>query len=157
MPNLETDDLSAPNSSTTPNALLIWDNKARLSLPPLLAIWLAFLVVVCLASIFFVRDSSAARWVLGGLAVSHLVVFLLPAVTTFTMRRGFVSLMHVVCWTPGLIATIADVQGRQNHAIYEVWSYALIAVVSISFLFGARDACTYLCYVVKDSRRSESH
>ena len=142
-------DRATSNGATTPNALLLWNNHSRLSLPPLLATWLAFLVIVCLASVFFVRDFTAARWVLGGFVVSHAIVFLLPAVATFTMRRGFVSLMHVLCWTPGLIATIFETPGRQSSVAYEWWSYALIAVISISFIFDIRDACTYLYYLAK--------
>jgi len=149
MSNSTTDDRATSRGATIPNALLVWNNQARLSLPPALALWLGFLVVVCLGSALFVRDFAAARWVLGGFVVSHLVVFLLPAITTFTIRRGFVSLMHVACWTPGLIATIADAQGRQSNAMYAVWSYALIAVISISFLFDVRAACTYLYYLAK--------
>ena len=40
--------------ATTPNALMVSNNQSRLSLPPLLAAWLAFLVIVCLA--LFVKE-----------------------------------------------------------------------------------------------------
>jgi hypothetical protein len=135
--------------ASTPNALLVWNNRARISLPLLLALWLALLVCVCLSSVFFVTESIAARWVLGGFVVSHLVVFLLPTITDFTMRRGFVSLMHVICWSPGLVVSLIDTQGRQANLIYEVWSYALITVISISFIFDLRDALTYLYYLMR--------
>jgi hypothetical protein len=152
--HLATDQQATSSAAATPNAMLVWNNQARLSLPRGLAVWLGFLVVVCLGSGWFVREFAAARWVLGGFVVSHGVVFLLPVVTRFTMRRGFVSLMHVVCWSPGMIATIADAEGRQADAVYAGWSYVLIAVVSISFVFDLRDAGTYLYWLAK-GRKSE--
>ena len=106
------------NDHDSPDALLVWDNHARLSLPPILATWLGFLVVVCLASVFFVRDHTAARWVLGGFIASHVIVFTLPAISNFTIRRGFVSLVHVIFWSPGLITTLLDTAGRQLSPTY---------------------------------------
>ena len=149
MADQDTQEGFSTNTATTPKALLVWNNESRLSLPLLPMAWLAILVTVSLASTFFVHKHAAARWVLGGFVVSHLIVFTLPVLTTFTVRRGFVSLLHVVCWTPGVIATIADFQGREESTAYAVWSYGLIAVTSISFLFDMRDACTYLYYVAR--------
>lgn len=131
----------------TPNALQVWNNQARLSLSPPLAAWLALLVAVCLSSVFFVGEYTAARWVLGGFIASHLIVFLLPTVTDFVMRKGFVSLMHVICWTPGLAMIIGDVLQGPGGTSYAWWSYALIVVVAISFIFDVRDSYTYLVYL----------
>ncbi|MEO2031476.1 MAG: hypothetical protein ABGZ35_05275, partial [Planctomycetaceae bacterium] len=131
----------------TPNGLLVWNKAARMSLPPALLLWLSLLVLVSLCSVFFIRSFSPARWFLGGFVVSHLVVFLLPVIVSFTMRRGFVSLVHLICWTPGLIAIIVDIKGRQDSNPYEIWSYALITIISISFLFDLRDATTFLYFL----------
>ncbi|MEK6247122.1 MAG: hypothetical protein N2C12_03015 [Planctomycetales bacterium] len=136
-------------SNPIPKALLVWNNQSRLSLPRLLILWLFFLVVICLSSAFFIREFIPARWVLGGFALSHLIVFLIPVFTNFTMRRGFVSLMHLICWSPGFVMTIADIQGRHTNSFYQAWSYALIVVISISFVFDLRDACTYLYFLVR--------
>lgn len=119
-----------------------------MSLSPGLYVWLGFLVVTCLASVFFVYEHTPARWVLAGFVVSHIIVFILSATKHITLRIGMVSLNHLVCWTPGLISTITDVQGRDASVPYAVWSYLLIFAVSVSFLFDLRDAGTYLYYLI---------
>ena len=73
--------------------------------------------------------------------MSHIVAFrrLFANVRLFTMRRGIVSLTHVVCWSPGLVATIADAVGQTPNGPYEIWCLLLIVAVSISFIFDLRD------------------
>jgi hypothetical protein len=133
----------------TPNGLLIWNNAARTSLPLGLMIWLGFLVVTCLVAAFFVNRHVPPRWVLGGFIASHVLVVLLSMTKRITMRRGLVSLTHLLCWTPGLVLTIADRQGRAGDVVYEIWSYALMLVISVSFIFDLRDAATYLYYALR--------
>ena len=145
-------DSSEPRS--LPQALWAWDNNARLSLPKRLLLWLALLVSTCLSSVFFLRDHIPARLLLGGFVASHVLVFCLPSLRLFVMRRGFVSLMHLLCWSPGWIAVIADVEGRRSGAPYQIWSYLLMVVVFLSFLFDFRDAATYLYYLATAKVRS---
>ncbi len=44
-----------------PHALELWDNAARLATPLPLKIWLAFLALTFLSSLFFVRRKPVAR------------------------------------------------------------------------------------------------
>ncbi|MGB6043600.1 MAG: hypothetical protein WBF93_10630 [Pirellulales bacterium] len=136
--------MNAEKPEHMPNGLLIWNNASRTSLPLGLMIWLGFLVLTCLASGFFVARHMSPRWVLGGFIASHVLVVLLFMTKRITMRRGLVSLTHLLCWTPGLVLTIADRQGRAGDVVYEIWSYALMLVISVSFIFDLRDAATYL-------------
>jgi hypothetical protein len=132
-------------SDSLPSALWIWNNDARRSLPPGLLAWLGFLVLTCLASAFFVVNHFAARWLLGGFIASHAIVFRLPSLRV-TVRRGLVSLLHVLCWSPGWVLVIFDTDGRGDDMLYRIWSYTLIAVVSFSFIFDLRDTAIYVYY-----------
>ena len=134
-----------------PKALWVWDNHARLSLTAGMLVWLGGLVVVVLCSGFFVDKHMPSRWVLGGFVVSHLVVFGLGAAKSFTVRRGFVSLMHVLCWSPGFVAVILDRDGRQESLLYEYWSWVLVAVLVVSLAFDLRDSFTYLVHVIRNA------
>ncbi len=131
-------------SEPLPHSLRVWDNKARLSLPLGLKVWLAVLVATFLSSAVFVPDHHPARWILGGFIASHLLVIALSVSKNFTLRIGIVSLTHVACWTPGLVRAIVDVQGRGLSTSYGLWLYAIIIVVAISFLFDLKDAGNYI-------------
>lgn len=135
-------------SEPLPHSLRVWDNKARLSLPLGLKVWLALLVATFLSSVVFVTDHHPARWVLGGFIVSHLLVIALSVAKSFTLRIGVVSLTHVVCWTPGFVLAIVDVQGRGVNTPYELWLYAIVIVIAISFLFDLKDAGGYIRHFV---------
>ena len=109
-----------------------------------LLLWLGVLVVTCLCSAFFVANHHPTRWVLVGFIASHLFVFGAPVMNRFTMRVGIMSLAHVVCWAPGWLQVSADSEGRCLDFAYGTWSYALIVVIAISFIFDVLDSYAYL-------------
>lgn len=102
-------------------------------------------MLTCLSAVFFVADHFPARWLLVGFFASHAIVFTLPSLRV-TVRRGLVSLLHVLCWSPGWVLVIFDTDGRGDDMLYGIWSYSLIAVVSFSFIFDLRDAAIYVYY-----------
>ena len=131
-------------NSSLPYALRLWNNAARLSLPLPVKLWLTLLVLTVLSSARFWGNSSAARWVLGGFAASHLLVFVLSVLPKVTLRVGMVSLTHLACWTPGYLLAIAHLQGNLSATFYDIWSVAIVSVISISFWFDLRDGSRYL-------------
>jgi hypothetical protein len=139
-----------------PKSYWVWDMDARKSLPKWLLVWLLFLVVNCLFSAAFVTHSIPAGVVLGGFLLEHLIVAFNEVFQLFTMRYGIVSLLHLVCWGPGWLAVMADRQGRASgNSAYTIWSYTVIAVLAIAFIFDARDTFSYLQYMY--SHAGEAH
>lgn len=148
-----------------PKALWPWDNQARLSLPPVLAVWLLLLVSTVLASLCFVRFSFAAVCVISGFIVSHIFVFAFSVHPGVKLRRGLVSLLHVICWSPGLVVVAGEVYQWFTHPgaftadmgtgffenLYPYWlgAYALLALVSL--FFDLRDSARYLGYLLSRS------
>ena len=132
-----------------PYPLRIWNNAARLSLSWKLMIWLTFLLATFISSIAFITTHSAPRWILGGFIASHLIVFCLSAWPQFVLRIGMVSLLHVLCWTPGYLLMLADRHNSATNLPYTIWSHAIIIVISIAFIFDFRDACSYLQYAIQ--------
>ncbi|MFT7639236.1 MAG: hypothetical protein ACI9G1_000967 [Pirellulaceae bacterium] len=130
--------------TTEPRSLRVWDNSARLGLQPLLKAWLLFLVLAFLAAGCFVYTHVPARWVLGGFVLSHVIVFVLSVAKNYVLRHGMVSLLHVVCWAPGLVFSMLDIEGRQDWGTYRIWSYTITAVIIVAFIFDIRDASRYL-------------
>ncbi|NEO87653.1 MAG: hypothetical protein F6J87_25850 [Spirulina sp. SIO3F2] len=136
-----------------PKAMRIWDNAARLSLPLGLKVWLGFLVSTFVAALFFVMHHAAARWAIAGFILSHIVVYLLSASKTYTLRRGMVSLLHVVCWSPALGVAIWELmnnwQGSINASLYDLWCGVFVMVVAIAFIFDLRDSGAFVYYVLR--------
>jgi hypothetical protein len=137
-------------------ALRPWNNAARKALPRGVLAWLGLLVSVYLASGFFVTEHLAARWVLGGFVVSHVIVFAGPALfKSFQLRAGTVSLLHVLCWTPGLILVLGDLIGGVGGA-YAVWAWALALVTAIAFFFDIRDSAVLIKHLTRRNNQSKT-
>lgn len=136
-------------NSSLPYYLRLWNNAARLSLPLPLKLWLGLLVATVLSSICFLGNSNAARWVLAGFVVSHLLVFVLSVLPKVTLRVGMVSLTHLACWMPGYLLAIAQFPFHLPTTAYEVWTIAIVAVLSISFWFDLRDGSRYLLAAIQ--------
>lgn len=138
-----------PSSDVIPRSYLVWDNQARFSLSPPLLLWLTFLVSTVLYGSVFVKTSIPARWALGGFILEHLIVIANGSFGLFTMRYGIVSLLHLICWSPGWIVVIFDSSGqRGGNKAYIIWSLVYISVLGIAFIFDARDAVVYTRYAL---------
>ena len=132
-----------------PHALQLWNNEARTSLPPFLYVWLAFMVSTYLGSLFFARRERGARWVLGGVIASHVLVAVIELGGLATMRKGLVSLTHVLAWTPALVAVARGLPATSLDSRYGRWCRLLVAVMTIALVFDYRDAAAYLYYWIR--------
>jgi len=120
-----------------------------LNAPLALRLWLLAMAITFFASVLFVRKHGPARAVLAGfvltLAFSKLI---LPAlgVTTYS---GLVALLHLGFWTPGLVLLLRERFARAPAPpLYRAWSWLIIAVISISFVFDVRDGARYLMHAL---------
>jgi hypothetical protein len=138
------DHMEETTNTTMANALLPWDNRARLSLPKGLVVWLAFLVVTFLCSLLFIRDHNAARWAIGGFIASHLVVIYLSNKKGYILRRGMVSLTHVVGRSPALIVILLTLSSGQVSGSYRGWLIVQGIVITGSLVFDLRDSISFL-------------
>ena len=141
--------MSEPRDLQTPAVMRPWNNQARMALPMWTKIWLGVLVLTFLASAWFVKEHVPARWVLGGFILSHLIVFAFPLQKKWTMRAGMVSLLHVLCWSPGWVMCILDADQWVLGAPYTYWCYDIIVLIGFSFIFDVRDALVYLACLIR--------
>jgi len=143
------------DQSPRPAAMRIWNNKARLSLRGPILIWLALLVGVQLASLFFVREYWPARWVIGGFIASHVVVVLLGKYSPCRLRACIVSLTHVLCWSPGWFLSQLTWSDYTSQLAYTIWVSLYVIVVAASFYFDLRDASIYLRTVYQSKKQPQ--
>jgi hypothetical protein len=99
-----------------------------------------------LASLFFVRSERGARWVIAGVIVSHALVVVIEAGELATMRKGLVSLTHMIGWTPALVVVARGLPQTPARTLYGKWCRLLVGVMAIALLLDARDTGMYLYY-----------
>ena len=127
-----------------PGALQIWDEQGLASSPAWIKVWLAFMSVVMLSGIFFVRKHGEARWVVGGIVIGLLITkFVLPALS-LTSLSGLVGLIHVIFWSPALYVLLKNRPFTKGFSAYAIWSGVVTGVILFSLFFDSRDAAIYL-------------
>ena len=127
------------------HALEAWNMETRLSLPLYLKIWLlGVLLPAHLASVFFLRDHIAARWVLGGFFCSHLWLTIVEVTGAFTVQGGLVSLGHIIFWSPAIYALYRYRSEIRLPSVYGIWACTMLFVYAVSMAFDVRDAAIWI-------------
>ncbi len=126
-------------------ALQVWNREAMLGAPLALKLWLAAMALTFLASLLFVRSRRSPRVVLAGFALGLILSKLVFPAMGVVVYAGLVSLLHLGCWTPGYVLLLRERRVRAPATpAYRTWSWVLIVVVSISFVFDVRDGIRFL-------------
>ena len=128
------------------SALEEWNTEARDALPIYIKVWLGLMMLNNLATLFFVKNHVAARWVFAGFFVSHAVVMVMWS-RDIPVLAGQVSLFHIVCWTPGFFWLIRKRDEIKFPSAYAVWATLACLFYIGSMIFDIRDATTYLRHV----------
>ncbi len=123
----------------------VWNEEARAASPLWVQRWIVFMLCTFAAGLLFVRDHSAARWIVASVVVSHmasaLVLLVLgpPALTI-----GVIALNHAVFWTPAAAYLAIKGSPESPAPIYGAWRYLMLAVIAFSLFFDFRDAAIFL-------------
>lgn len=125
------------------DALDEWDNAARQALSTPIKIWLGLMVLTNIATNAFLKKHIAARWVLAGFILSHLVGALM-VLQGMHLLAGQVSLLHIIFWTPGMIALIRHRQEIELPSAYGIWAMLSLIFYFGSMFFDVPDALTFL-------------
>ena len=126
-------------------ALEEWNMETRLSLPRYLQVWLlGALLPTHLASVFFVRNHMAARWVLGGFFLSHLWLTIVEVTGAFTVHGGLVSLGHIIFWSPAIYALYRYRPEIKFPSAYGFWACVMLFIYGVSMIFDFRDAVIWI-------------
>ena len=114
-----------------------WNSRSIQQVPVWLKIWLAGIVgPTFYLSLLFVWRHGPARWVLGAFLVSHIPIFFdLGPITV-----GFVGWLHLVCWTPALLALTRERPGLSLASPYGLWVNVAVFVLFVSLVFDAISA-----------------
>ncbi len=129
-------------------ALQIWDNAARASMPSWVMIWLGIMMSTFALGLFFVRHHAEARWVVGGFIGMMLVTVASGRVLGLVPLSGLFSLIHIICWSPALYVLLTRRPFLQDRSLFSIWSGAITACIIFSFIFDIPDAAIYLDHML---------
>lgn len=126
-------------------ALDKWDDAARLALPVHIKVWLGAMLLTNIATIGFLKNHIAARWVFAGFVVSHGIVMAMWAMDT-SVLAGQVSLFHIVFWTPGAFMLLRHRRDIQYPSAYAIWATLSLIFYAGSMFIDVQDASIFVQY-----------
>ena len=125
-------------------ALQIFDLDGFKSSPQWVQIWVSFMVLNFLAGLAFVKDQAIARWVVGGFLTGLLFSLLANLLFGVIGLSGFIALVHLIFWSPGLYQLISKRPFLGLKTAFSIWTGLMTAVILFSFIFDVKDAFLYL-------------
>lgn len=129
-------------------ALQIFNSDAMAHTPQWVVIWIMFMAASFFAGLFFVRRHTIARWVVGGFLLGIIVSSVLTSGLGVIPLSGFIALIHLVFWTPGLYQLLKNRPFLGERSAFSIWSGVMTAVILFSFFFDIRDAAIYLKHIL---------
>ena len=130
------------------NALQVFDQHGMKNTPTWVMAWIAFMMSTFLFGLIFIRQHVIARWVVGGLFMGIIVGLIADKVFDVPPLSGFIALLHVIFWSPGLYLLMSKRPFMQAGSAYSRWCAVITAVILFSFLFDIKDASIYLMHLL---------
>ena len=97
------------------------------------------------AGLLFVKNHTAARWMVAAVVGSHLAsAFFLFVLGPETLKVGVIAINHVVFWTPAAVYLALKGAPGQSAPLYAAWRYLALGVAAFSLIFDFRDAGLFL-------------
>ncbi len=145
---LSTAALAATGYESGHTALEVWDAEGQANAPQWVRTWLVIMITSFALGLLFVWKRVEARWVVGGLITTILMIrFGIPAMGIVKLS-GLVALVHLICWSPALYLLIKNRPFMKERSLYALWSGLITAVILFSFIFDIRDAAIYLDHML---------
>ncbi|MEM9726412.1 MAG: hypothetical protein AAF909_13260 [Pseudomonadota bacterium] len=131
-------------------ALQSWGAEGLAASPTWVQYWIYFMLAAfAVGLIFAVLGRLEAIVVTLGFVAGVAGGDAIAAALGVPPLSGFVALIHLVFWTPGLILLLARRRFLRERSAYGVWTGVITAVILFSFIFDIRDAAIYLDHVLE--------
>jgi hypothetical protein len=125
-------------------ALEIFDATGQANTPQWVMIWIYFMAASFAAGLFFVKNHSIARWVVGGFVLGIVCMTILGKVLGLPPISGYIATIHILFWSPGLYQLLTKRPFLGEQGAFSIWSGIITFVILFSFVFDIRDAFIYL-------------
>jgi hypothetical protein len=128
-------------------ALQLFDSKGMENSPRWVMIWIMFMIATFLCGLLFVKNHPIARWVVGGFFAGMVVSTLADSVLGVPQLSGFIALIHLIFWSPGLFQLLTKKPFLETLSPFTIWAGVMSLVIMFSFIFDIRDASLYLMHL----------
>jgi len=125
-------------------AMQLFDAEGFNNSPLWVQIWVGFMAASFLCGLFFVKNHSIARWVVGGMFAGMVFGKVFAIIFGIPNYSGYIALIHVVFWTPGLFKLLTQRPFAAKPSAFSIWSGVITFVICFSFIFDIRDAVIFL-------------
>jgi len=131
-------------------ALEVFDAEGISASPAWVQIWVGFMLLMFAIGLFvFAWKRPLARWVAGGFIVSAATGEMVFGALGLPFLSGAIAIMHLVCWTPGLILLLTQrpFANPEEGRWYRLWTGLMTGTILFSFVFDIRDAFIYISHL----------
>ncbi|MEM9669294.1 MAG: hypothetical protein AAF950_10255 [Pseudomonadota bacterium] len=128
-------------------ALELFDNEGVANSPAWVRAWVFIMLGAFALGLLFVWKRLEARVVVGGFILGIVSMILLQSAFGIPPLSGFIALMHLIFWTPGLILLLQRRTFLSERSLYGAWTGLMTFVILFSFVFDIRDAAIYLDHI----------
>ncbi len=135
-------------------ALEIFDSEGQANSPRWVMAWIMIMLATFAAGLLFVWKRYEARWVVGGLILGFVALGILTGPLGVVPLSGFIALIHLIFWTPGLIVLLRRRTFLKERSVYGVWTGLMTVVILFSFVFDIRDAAIYIDHLLRTAQVS---
>ena len=125
-------------------AMQLFDDEGMANTPQWVMAWIYFMLASFLASLFFVKNHSEARWVAACFFIGAGILVVSTRILGVPQLSGFIALIHILAWTPALAILIKRRPFLKGFSPYSIWTGVMTFVISFSFVFDIRDASIFL-------------
>jgi len=125
-------------------AMQLFDAEGFSNSPLWVQAWVGFMMLSFLGGLFFVKNHAIARWVVGGMFAGMICGTAIAKLFGIPNYSGYIALVHVVFWTPGLIKLLTQRPFLSPISAFSLWSGLITFVICFSFIFDIRDAVIFL-------------
>ncbi len=133
-------------------ALEVWNADGIAASPGWVQIWILVMLASFVLGLAFVRWHGPARLVVGGIIISLLTTRVVVPALGLIKLSGLVALVHVLFWTPALIALVRERAILTARTPYSIWAAWMVCVIVFSFIFDIRDAAIYVAHAIDIGR-----
>lgn len=129
-------------------ALQVFNQQGFANTPKWVQGWIIVMLSSFASGLFFVKNHPIARWVVGGFVLGALSGNAIAAVLGLPLLSGYIALVHLVFWSPGLYQLLSKRPFKKTKSAFSIWSGVITGVILFSFVFDIRDAFLYVQHLL---------